>query len=394
MDTLKKLFRSCPICTCEEGKILHTQRFILPEGHLLPSEYDVVNCENCGFVFADTQASQKIYDRYYTEMSKYEDVNTASGGGDKHYDLHRLNEMADRIEQILSKNYFSSILDIGCGNGGLIKILYDRGYKNVVGLDPSVACVDRIRNQGIEAHLGGLFSENKINKRFDILILSHVFEHIYDLGEAVTNLKDWINTEGLIYVETPDASKYPEYYIVPYYYFDTEHINHFSKLHHQNLFGNLGFELVKSDQLEIMVSEKQKYPAVFSVFKYIGIPQHIKPDFSLVERIKLFTQLSTNSKQVQIINEYFLSQIPIIIWGAGNYTLRLLSDTNLKNCNIVHFVDSDSKKWGLTINGKPIFSPSSENLQSNDVLVCSALHGQEISKQLGVLNPTCKATII
>ena len=240
MNINKELLRACPICGYSSGKVLHTQHFLLPEGHLLPNEYDVVNCENCGFVFADTSANQDIYDLFYAEMSKYEDVNTASGGGDKPYDLNRLNQTANDIERIISNNKSAKILDIGCGNGGLIQILKERGYKNVVGLDPSETCVNTMRNKGLEAHHGGLFSKNQLDNIFDLIILSHVLEHIYDLTNSVRNLKELLNSEGLVYVETPNATKYPEYYIVPNYYFDTEHINHFSKLHHQNLFENCG----------------------------------------------------------------------------------------------------------------------------------------------------------
>jgi hypothetical protein len=160
----KKLIRICPICCCSNGTVLHTQRFLLPEGHLLPNKYDVVNCNNCGLVFADTSANQDIYDRFYVEMSKYEDVQTASGGGDNPYDLNRLNQTANDIERIITKNKSTEILDIGCGNGGLIQILKERGYKHVIGLDLSETCVSTMRNKGIEAYNGGLFSKKKNNR--------------------------------------------------------------------------------------------------------------------------------------------------------------------------------------------------------------------------------------
>lgn len=394
MNRFKKLIRTCPICGCLNGTVLHTQRFLLPEGHLLPNQYDVVSCENCGFVFADTSANQEIYDRYYAEMSKYEDVNTASGGGDKPYDLKRLNQTANDIERILTNNKSARILDIGCGNGGLIQIMKERGYKNVVGLDPSETCVNSMKNKGLEACKGGLFSKSEMDKTFDLIILSHVLEHIYDLSNAVSNLKKFLQPNGLVYVETPNAAKYPEYYIVPNYYFDTEHINHFSKLHHQNLFENCGYNLIENYEKEMMVSEVQSYPAVYSVFQFSGDNQKPTPDFLLIEKIMKYIELSENDNRIETINKLYVDQTPVVVWGAGNYTLRLLFETHLGKCNILHFIDSDSKKWNQIINGKTILQPAAENLGHNHVIICSALFSIEITQQIQKLNPDCELTIL
>jgi uncharacterized Zn finger protein len=77
----KKSIRKCPICQEENGEILHTQKFVLPEGHPLSNGYDILCCDRCGFVYADTTVSQKDYDIFYAKLSKYEDKKTATGGG-------------------------------------------------------------------------------------------------------------------------------------------------------------------------------------------------------------------------------------------------------------------------------------------------------------------------
>ncbi len=69
----KKSIRKCPICQEENGEILHTQKFVLPEGHPLSNGYDILCCDRCGFVYADTTVSQKDYDIFYAKLSKYED---------------------------------------------------------------------------------------------------------------------------------------------------------------------------------------------------------------------------------------------------------------------------------------------------------------------------------
>ena len=58
----KTLLRPCPICGSGQGEVLHTQKFFIPQGYLLPVEYDVVACTKCGFTYADTSACQQNYD--------------------------------------------------------------------------------------------------------------------------------------------------------------------------------------------------------------------------------------------------------------------------------------------------------------------------------------------
>ena len=132
----KTAARCCPICQDSDTEVLHTQKFALPEGHPLMDGYDVVCCEHCGFVYADTTATQEDYDVFYAKFSKYEDDKTSSGSGDTPWDARRLEGTALQIAETLP-NKLVRILDIGCANGGLLKCLRKMGFDNLCGIDPS-----------------------------------------------------------------------------------------------------------------------------------------------------------------------------------------------------------------------------------------------------------------
>ena len=380
---IQKVLRNCPVCLNSKGKVLHTQRFVLGEGNFLPASYNVVSCIDCGFVYADSSATQKIYDRHYRELSKYEDKKISSGGWVSGYDIKRLEKVAKDISKILP-NKKAEILDVGSANGGLLLALKKVGYKNLTGLDPSLVCVKTMRGYGVKALHGGIFSKNLIKKKYDCIILSHVLEHIYDIRKAVKNSLNWLKEGGVLYLEVPDAAQYQNFFIVPYYFFDCEHINHFDKYSLENLFSQFSGKILKIKAKTIPVSEKELYPAVYVVFKKSTgkIPGMVKYSSKARSSVLKHIRQSRQRGGFKQIKQLIKSQKPVIVWGAGQFTQRLLQTGDLDKCNINGFVDNDAKKQGQRIFGRIIRKPDTLKTFQGSVVVCSALHSQKIFEQI------------
>lgn len=383
----KKLLRICPICGGVDGEILYTQKFSLSNENPLPKEYDVVCCNNCGFVFADSSVTQKEYDIYYEQLSKYEDEATASGTGITDYDARRLHQTVQEIEKILP-NKSIKILDVGAANGGLLLVLRTAGYNNLIGLDPSLACVQKMKSQGLESLMGGIFSTSSLNnEKFDCIVLTHVLEHIYNIRGAIENLLLLLNEGGILYIEVPNAALYSKYFIVPFYYFDCEHINHFDEASIKNLLSIFGGTIVESQSKEIPASKNQPYPALGVFYKKDNQKASlIIPNFTVKESVLEHIQQSINTQQNAQLKELENNHTPIIVWGAGQYTQRLLATTNLNSCNIVSFIDNDSKKQGMKLRDIEIKGKEILKNFNGPVIVASALHGQEITEEIRDMN--------
>ncbi len=382
---MKHLFRPCPICNNLNGEILHKQLFILPSNSPLPDELDIISCNKCGFVFADTPANQKQYNEYYTLLSKYEELEIASGGGTESYDYMRLEKTTFTIQRILP-NQSASILDMGCANGGLLNSLKKLGYQNIMGIDPSKACNNHVKNLGIHCIEGDIFSESfrDLSQTFDCIILTHVLEHIYDLSDAIMNLSLKLNKNGVLYIEVPDASRYADYYMVPYYYIDCEHINHFDFNSLSNLITSKGFTELETKNIEFKVNETNNYPAVYSIFKKTEFVEKVLEESSIskISILKFIEQSKNNNENNEIIKQLVDSKEPILIWGAGQFTLRLLANSELRNCNIHGFIDSDSNKQGKKIMNHTVFPPKYLDDKPISILICSALHHSDILKTI------------
>lgn len=391
----KKLLRACPICGYGSGEVLHTQQFSLPVENPLPKSYDVVCCEACGFVFADSSASQKEYDIYYEQLSKYEDKTTASGSGLASYDAERLTKTAQAVEKFLP-NKSASILDVGAANGGLLLALRTLGFKNLTGLDPSKVCVSNMESSGLQAVLGGIFPHLPISGKFDCIVLTHVLEHLYDVLGGLENILSLLNEGGILYIEVPNAALYGKYFVVPFYYFDCEHINHFDKASLKNLFGLFGGKALEILPKEIPVSTTYKYPALGMFYQkdnsraFTPVPNFTAKE-SMFKHIEQSLQKSRENLELEKLAK---SQSPVMVWGAGQYAQRLLAGTSLIRCNLVGFVDNDSKKHGKKLENIEIKGVDSLKGFNGTILIASALHGQEILNEIRKIGIQNSAIII
>jgi len=390
----KKLLRICPICGNGIGEILYTQKFSFPTENHLPKHYDVICCNTCGFVFADSSATQKEYDIYYEQLSKYENEATASGTGISSYDAERLNQTAREIKKFLP-NKSAKILDVGAANGGLLLALRKLGYNSLTGMDPSPTCIHKMQSQGLKAVIGGIFSEVQINERFDCIVLSHVLEHLYDVRGGIKNLMSLLKDGGILYIEVPDAALYSQYFIVPFYYFDCEHINHFDESSIRNLLGLFGGTALEAQSKEILVSKNHSYPTL-GVFYKKNDRAASSPilDFTVKQSVLKHIQQSLATEQGKEFEKLEKNAMPIIIFGAGQYTQRLLADTNLKRCNIIAFVDNDSKKQGLKLENIKIESKEILRDFNGSVVIASAMHSQEILEEIRAMNVQNSVIII
>jgi 2-polyprenyl-3-methyl-5-hydroxy-6-metoxy-1,4-benzoquinol methylase len=386
--------RACGACGATANTVCHTQRFLVPDGYPLPSEYSVVVCRRCGFVYADPPASQSDYDRFYSEWSKYDDSATATGSGISSHDAARLATTAADIARILPSRA-ATILDAGCATGGLLTALRDQGFSSVVGLDPSSRCAAACRERGFEAYVGSIASPPAQMPKFDCIVFSHVLEHVYDIPSFFMTGRQLLAPGGCLYLETPDATRYDDYLYAPFQEFNTEHINHFSGRALENMARLFGFERVTVEQKVIQTGEDLKYPAVFGVFRASG---RIAEDCAVVfdqelpQRIAAYIRHST--EHMERINRHLTTKLAgcgsVILWGAGQLTMKLLALSAFAQTRVNALVDNNPILRGKTLSGAPIIGPREIASTREPIIIATLLHAGEIVEQirrLGLSNP-------
>ncbi len=164
-------------------------------------ELDIYRCKNCNLIFLENfdhidenfYKEGKMNDDYRVTIdSKCKDINTWIEET-KLDDHRRFNFLKNDIRQ-------KDILDFGSGNGGFLN-LCSRHSKSIAGLELDQTIADLYKSRGIKLYT----SMDQIKDKYDIVTAFHVIEHLKDPIEYLRKIKNFLNTDGSVYLEFPNS---------------------------------------------------------------------------------------------------------------------------------------------------------------------------------------------
>lgn len=97
-----------------------------------------------------------------------------------------------------------AILDIGCGNGSILRHLRHLGYHNLHGLEISHYAIQRLSAEGIEMHRGVLPVIPLRDASFDVVIASQVLEHVIRRRRFIKEMRRVLKPGGRAFIFVPD----------------------------------------------------------------------------------------------------------------------------------------------------------------------------------------------
>ncbi|HIG39561.1 MAG TPA: methyltransferase domain-containing protein [Gammaproteobacteria bacterium] len=384
------MMRKCPLCSDNHAEVVCNQRYCLEETSLLPPETAVVACSGCGFVFARSDKTASDYSGYYSEQTKYESTVNASGSGEYELDKKRITDLVYTLTEGQATDM--SVLDIGAAKGGVLVEFQRKGYKELFGVDASEACVKSMHSYGIEACIGSLEDDGWAvdPRQFDLIILSHVLEHVFDVVAGLASARRRLTPGGTIYVEVPDASRYTVEGFPPYYFFDPEHINHFDLDSLRLMAAHEGLVLSKWQAKELDVGAASSYPAIAVWLVAQTDADKPEPEINSAEAIQHYVEASAATlmalPNMALLQDLVKKDAPIVIWGAGSHAKRLLANGPLVSANLVAIIDSDTSKHGKLLRGVEICSAQRglQRAQDNNatIVVAIAVNADEVLTEL------------
>ncbi|OYX28466.1 MAG: hypothetical protein B7Z06_01655 [Flavobacteriales bacterium 32-35-8] len=95
----------------------------------------------------------------------------------------------------------TSILDVGCGEGYLLDKLDVQGFNSISGIDPYI--FEDIHKPNYKIYKKSIEDLVEEKLKFDIIILSHVFEHLEHPKTSLENILKLLNPKGYLILRTP-----------------------------------------------------------------------------------------------------------------------------------------------------------------------------------------------
>lgn len=374
--------RVCPVCGRSSSRPIMRQSFGGAIGMSPMSGYDVVVCDGCGAGFAIDIPSQEQLDAYYRDLSKYEYAHRS--GHESEDDERRLAEVAEIVDGLVPDRNVR-VLEIGCGNGRLLAHLRQRGFRHLRGIDPSPSCSANARElYGIEVLTSTLAEQRSSERGYGLIIMTQVLEHIRDLRLALQQVFDLLDEAGLFYADVPDVANFTARADAPYQEFSTEHINYFSRVSLANALGQCGFETVVCESAMRTHRIGSRFPVVHGLFRKTGDRCPLVQDDVTEPALQRYVaegRAMDETLRTRINRQVRVGE-PLVIWGTGTHTQRLLACGILEGCSIVAFVDSNPKYQGRELNGRPILAPHQLIGRSEAIMISSFGFQNEILRKI------------
>jgi len=234
----------CAVCGEEEfEKLSEKDMFGLP--------VSVVICRKCGLIQTNPRLTQDSYKEFYekehTRLVFGEKKPTKEIFLDEYFHGQKIYKY---IKRYLPKNLRGFVvLEVGCGAGGILAYFKDLGAE-MLGCDLDPECVELGRSiYGLNIFRGTL-SDLKIKKKPNLIIMSHILEHLLFPSKELSLIRDLLEPKGFLYIEVPGVRNMTFIHNDMNFlrFLQIAHTYHFSLTTLNNLLGRSGFELIEGDE--------------------------------------------------------------------------------------------------------------------------------------------------
>ena len=206
-----------------------------------------------GAVSVNPLPSNEELATYYE--SKYWQAPDRTHTEDYSYDERNYLSLQSKVIESLVPLEDFNALDVGCGEGFLLKHLLDSGH-HTIGLDMNDWAINKF-NPSAAPHLvkGNVFESLDTfivkSQKFDVIFLKHIFEHLPNPEELLQKLKQVLADPGFLVISVPndfsdlqkamrDQSFYQDKYFVSY----PDHLHYFTRESLIKLLSSKGYSFI------------------------------------------------------------------------------------------------------------------------------------------------------
>src|SRR3989344_3728264 len=311
-------------------------------------------CRGCGLVFNAIFSSRLArYTEHYDNTQNYSKFFTA---------------FSEKLAQDLVRKYDlknKNIVEVGCGKGNFVEILYDLGVKNMVGFDPAYTDYNpKIDRLVVKKY----FNKNTIKKKADFIICRHTLEHIPKPKEFIASIVSCLAEDGKMYFEMPDL----EWIVKNKTFFDFtyEHCNYFTPHSLYNLFAQFGFKHITfkkgldGQYIQAEISRGKPNTARYKSVSFAKTGAFIS------------SSIGRAARMVKGAGRF-------IVWGAGGKGVFFLNrlKVDYKRCDRVIDINKSQHGWYIPGTAQQVVAPNVLNDGGVDsIIIMNPVYKKEISQ--------------
>jgi SAM-dependent methyltransferase len=352
--------RVCPACAGNGGATVFDNRMVECAGYDFSTP--ILRCESCDCAFAGYGLSPPDLHRYYSVLSKYDTVRSRK-------DISAL----DRERAVLATDFLGpilqglrSVLDVGCSSGVLLHALREAGVARVQGIDPAA-------NAPLAAR--ALFDVPVVQAQaetygdyqsHDLVCLMAVLEHLLEPRELLNVIASQLKPRGRVLLEIPDAGAFDRpgdvRPIEPFGEFSNEHINFLSIADIGRLALSAGLEVERWRTLRIAYGAPDLFVLLRkkSTAGQLPAPDGVSTQsrLSSADAVANYVARSSAALREVELRLQVVCREPVLIYGAGNHTGRLMAQSPaLRGAKVIAVFDRNPHLQGNLIGGVPILPP-------------------------------------
>jgi 2-polyprenyl-3-methyl-5-hydroxy-6-metoxy-1,4-benzoquinol methylase len=197
----------CKICGSERlsivGEVREFNRFF-KEYYEQLSQSKTVQCDECGFLAnsSEVQLTNEVLAELYSI-----DYFRSHGEIQVLKNLYEKRRFLALARKAINKDLNGlSLLDIGCGAGEYLKIGSDLGM-SVTGYDVHSSIEEYIAKTYKFKVVTGNLDKNTFDEgSFDVIVLSHVIEHLNDPKSMINNIHNFLKKDGILVLTMPNPN--------------------------------------------------------------------------------------------------------------------------------------------------------------------------------------------
>lgn len=261
----------CGVCGGESFDIIaEKDRYGLP--------LSAAVCTDCGLVQTNPRMDQRSYNEFYDK--EYRRLYVGSEGPTPGFFEGQVNQ-GKKIADFFAREHpvdwqGKRVLEVGCGAGGILKHLRDLGA-DVRGCDLGSEYLAYGRDEhGLNLTQGPLSSLAE-DERFDVIIYSHVFEHVLTPYDELDEVARRLRPEGLLYLEIPGIHNIRSNYRGDFLrLLQHAHIYHFTLTSLNNMVARKGFHMVAGTEYVQSIYRQREGAARDPVSDYADVTRKLK----------------------------------------------------------------------------------------------------------------------